>query len=96
MFGKHKKQGNSANTNSAVLDITIGNELIFHGQTCEIINVKAAEGTTFARLNFSVVNGKKTGIDGWYDVVKLQKDPKVCNSNSSDRKKTTLPEMNAF
>ncbi len=99
MFGKHKKQ----NSSKAVLDISIGSELMFHGRICEITNVKSTQETTFVRLSFSVVDGRKTGTDGWYDLVRLQKDPQIYNNKNSDsntitenEKEVTLQKLNMF
>lgn len=95
MFGKRKKQ----NSNKAALDISVGNELMFYGQICEITNVKSTKGTTFVRLSFNVVDGRKTGTDGWYDLVKSQKDPQICNNttdHSASKEESIMSKMNAF
>ena len=46
--------------------------------------MKSTQETTFVRLSFSVVDGRKTGTDGWYDLVRLQKDPQIYNNKNSD------------
>lgn len=55
----------------------MGANLEYHGCPCVVDGILLTEHYKQVKLNFQVCRGQKLGVDGWYDMSKLQNDMRV-------------------